>query len=578
MGYQSCEFKDKEYCEYIQLFKKIHFENRLKALSRKYKGKRVLIYGNGIFCDAIADTYNLSDYFNIIGTSDIRYLKNSQGYYKGFKIYSPYDIKNLNVQVVLCMTVNPAPILFKIKSNNILPKGVKFDTVLRVCASEKFLEFVSKFKNICRYFLLTHNFFKTVKYLLFLNSCEINTKINYHNVIENIKKRNLKSEPIRVLFVVEENSKWGYQSVYDALMKDDRFKVLPVLCYPMITKVRESYTQKDNIEFFKSLNIDAIDGCKDGEYISVESLKPDIVFYQQPWYIRDQWHPENVSKYALTCIVSYGYSSIDVKSWGSVGVQKLSANLWKMFCESPYHKKFYEKAAKIKHKDILRVSGYPKMDYYYTDVNPEFEKLWKDEGKRRPRIIWAPHHSIDLGWLEMSNFAEHYKFFLNFAKDNPNYSFIFKPHPSLEYKCVLEGLMSNDEFREYMDEWRSLDNANVWDKGNYFDIFKTSDVLMTDCSSFLGEYYYSSKPIIFLDKSSRCGFNKFGLKMKETFYIPKSLSEIPILLKQLLIDKNDPTKKKRLKVIRKEYFYPKEGVGCNIVNHIRDSLGLKEMK
>lgn len=40
MGYQSCEFKDKEYCEYIQLFKKIHFENRLKALSRKYKGKR----------------------------------------------------------------------------------------------------------------------------------------------------------------------------------------------------------------------------------------------------------------------------------------------------------------------------------------------------------------------------------------------------------------------------------------------------------------------------------------------------------------------------------------------------------
>ena len=66
--------------------------------------------------------------------------------------------------------------------------------------------------------------------------------------------------------------------------------------------------------------------------------------------------------------------------------------------------------------------------------------------------------------------------------------------------------------------------------------------------------------------------------MKETFYIPKSLSEIPILLKQLLIDKNDPTKKKRLKVIRKEYFYPKEGVGCNIVNYIRDSLGLKEMK
>ena len=571
------KFENKEYTDYINLFKKSSFKKRLENLSKKYKNKKVLIYGNGIFFDALADSFDLNSYFNIKGVSDIRYLHNKPDSYKNFKVFNPYDFKNENIDVIICSTINPAQIYFFMKKHGLMPDKCLFDSFLDKTKNEVFNDFMLKNSLLLKYLKLTLNIPKTLKYALFLNSDEINSKINYLNGIKNLKKRNKKTHPLRVLFIVEENAKWGYQSVYDILKNDPNFEVLPVLCYPIITKDREYYSQSENIEFFKNLGIEAVDGCpkNDGNFTPIDTFKPDIVFYQQPWYVLDDWHPCAVSKYALSCIVSYGYSSIDVKSWGSIAVQNLSGNLWKMFCESPYHKTFYEKAAKIKHKEILKTTGYPKMDYYKEPVNPYFEALWKDGKSKRPRIIWAPHHSIDQRGLEMSNFMEHYRFFLDFAKNNKNYSFIFKPHPMLEFKCISEGFMTKDEYDTYIQEWNTLENASVWDKGDYFDIFKTSDILITDCSSFLGEYCFSQKPIIFLDKNSRCGFNDFGLKMKKTFYIPQNLDEIPQMIYDLLINKNDYKKEQRIKLIKQEYFYPSGGVGKMITEFIRKELDIQ---
>ena len=69
----------------------------------------------------------------------------------------------------------------------------------------------------------------------------------------------------------------------------------------------------------------------------------------------------------------------------------------------------------------------------------------------------------------------------------------------------------------YEKGWDSLPNASVYKEGDYFGIFQTSDLLITDCSSFLGEYLVSEKPIIFLDKAERAGFNELGERIKKTF-------------------------------------------------------------
>ena len=123
------------------------------------------------------------------------------------------------------------------------------------------------------------------------------------------------------------------------------------------------------------------------------------------------------------------------------------ANMWKMFVESNYHKYYTEKAAKLKNKDIIKVTGYPKFDAYKQPISTEIFKLWKEENREsKGRIIYAPHHTIENHRHEMSNFKEQYLFFLEFAKANPQYSFIYKPHPLLRSKCIYENFLTAEEF------------------------------------------------------------------------------------------------------------------------------------
>ena len=504
-----------EYESYADYLKTVNFDKILVFLSEKYKGKKVLIYGTGILFDVISSNYSLKDYFNICAVSDLKYEKEDIPEYKGFKTIKPSQISSAGADVILVSTVNPGKIKQFIVDNNYAAKTTTISPIIQFSFSARLHNFKVKFKTALEYLAVTKNIFNFTKYLFFLNENEYRAKVNYAKVIKAIRKD--KYRKIRVAFLCEENAKWGYQSVYEELKKDENFEVLPIINLPVITTRRQEFLQEKNMQFFSGMGMDSVDGYnyQTGSYNPLESYKPDIVFYQQPWYVVRSQCPQMVSKYALTCIVSYGFTSIDAKSWGSDAVRKFSGNLWKMFAESEYHNKFYQKAAGLKHKDIMITKGYPKLDYYNSPVDESYEALWKDEGKsEKHRIIWAPHHSIDGGELRMSLFKEQSTEFLELAKRHPEYSFVVKPHPLLKNKCVSEHFFTAEEYDSYMNEWNSLPNGCVYDSGNYFDIFKTSDILLTDCSSFLAEYFYSGKPIIFYESTNRAGFNSFGKKIK----------------------------------------------------------------
>ena len=57
---------------YGQIWNKNHFSKKYAKLKQKYKNKRIIFYGTGIFFKELKNNYNLSD-FNIVGFSDIKY-------------------------------------------------------------------------------------------------------------------------------------------------------------------------------------------------------------------------------------------------------------------------------------------------------------------------------------------------------------------------------------------------------------------------------------------------------------------------------------------------------------------------
>ena len=348
------------------------FLKNINKLSKKCKNKKVVFYCIGDIFDKITSSCNLDDYFNIIGLSDIKFHQDDQQKIKGYNCFKPNELKNINFDILIIISINFKQKEKFIKENRLINKKVKIE-----------------------------NFFQIKE------NIEKRTFENYKNTLKNIKSKT----QLKVLFICEENEKWCYSDLYKNLEKNSKFDVLPVCLFPINSKGKIIFTQEKNKEFFNNLNIKTCDcwNYETNQAMNIQDFNPDIVFYQQPWYLNNINHPKYVSKYALTIMSPYGYTTLNSKDWGSEFVKDIYKNLWLFIAESPYHTKFYKQTAKMKNNIIP--FGSLKLDNYQKPVQ---KNHWKKP--ENFKIIYAPHHSIANDGLKMSTFAQNYNDFLKFAQ------------------------------------------------------------------------------------------------------------------------------------------------------------------
>src|SRR5690606_36090722 len=92
---------------------------------------------------------------------------------------------------------------------------------------------------------------------------------------------------------------------------------------------------------------------------------------------------------------------------------------------------------------------------------------------------------------------------------------VYKRHPNLKSTVWRSKVMSADEYQMYVAGWEHGENSTVYEGGGYFDLFRSSDVLVTDCGSFLAEYLRTGKPIIWLAAKGAVKLNSVGASLAE---------------------------------------------------------------
>lgn len=375
-----------------------------------------------------------------------------------------------------------------------------------------------------------------------------NAQENYKKVLKRLKDTN---DKIKVVFLVRENQKWSYQSLYEKLEHSDKFTPLVVVSILELARKGKDKT-RNNIEetynFFKSRGMNVDYAYKNGEYADLKEFKPDIVFYDQPWDLPEIHHPKYVSEFALTCYTSYGCDLVDCpEDYTSI----FHRFMYKFFVEHELNvKRFYSyNKENIKNCVVVR---YPKFEEYYED-NEKCD-IWKDNDKFK--IIYAPHHSLDKKGLRLSTFKQNGRFILELAQKHPETTWVFKPHPRLKYALLRTKTMTEDEIKNYFDEWARI--GAVYEDGNYINLFKTSDLMITDGCTFLAEYLPSEKPLIRLVNKKGVQLNALGKKLSKGFYCTYKNSELKKLLECLVVNKEDEKQSIR-KEIAKEILNYKKG-------------------
>lgn len=382
---------------------------------------------------------------------------------------------------------------------------------------------------------------------------------HYQRLLREIRKKDV----IKVMFVLSEVSVWKTECLYLKFSEHPRFcaiiGIAPTTEIPNGHLEVMHYCAKKNYDYIM---------LKDNVKIQ-EQTDADIVFFQKPYitiYNPNHWFLNNLK--LVTLVITYGFHSL-LEKWAV----NQSMNVFSLM-------NFYENQNSI--DDIKPYAnnrncvstGVPMMDEL-SMPKEQFTDVW-DCTTMKKRIIWAPHHTIGEEHAEgiaYSTFLFYAEFMLEMAEKYKNdVHFAFKPHPSLLEK--LKKCWGEEKALDYYSQWETMENAQI-NTGKYIDLFKYSDAMIHDCSSFTIEYFYAHKPVMYLINSEHHAdnLNRMTTEAFNLHYKGRSKEDIENFIQQVIAGL-DPMEPQREKFFADQLTPPHGKTACeNIINAI---LGKEE--
>lgn len=334
-------------------------------------------------------------------------------------------------------------------------------------------------------------------------------QFKHTELIEGIKNKN----SIKVVFLAIHDSVWKVDSVFQKMLNDPCFEPEILVC-PYILQGEERMLQdlEQAYNFFKGKGYPVKKSLnEDGSWLELAEIEPDVIFFTNPHKLTYEEYYENAYLNYLSCYVPYHH---EVGCYGdNIDQYNLPFHnaLWQIFCSSSssYNVSKVTSASKAKN---VKITGYPDMEYLLQHSNLSKDRdPWKsNDGKKR--VIWAPHHTIDSPELPYSNFLKYAEQFRQLAISKQNeVVWAFKPHPLLREKLYLHPDWGKLRTDNYYDFWEK-EPFSQFENSEYLDLFLFSDFMIHDSGSFLAEYLYLQKPVLYLtaEKNYLKFYSEFG--------------------------------------------------------------------
>jgi len=391
-------------------------------------------------------------------------------------------------------------------------------------------------------------------------------------IVEELRKK----EILNVIFLVIHDSVWKYQEVYKLLDEDSRFRV-KVVVIPLVREgkaVMDVYNQTSNYFLKNNYNVVSSYDFKNNIWSDIKSItKPDIVFFTNPHKLTfDKYYIDNFTD-KLTCYVPYAF--VVIHSIEMHYNQRFHHLLWMHFVETNHHENFSKSFGKAKKSNVF-ISGFPGLDSKFN-INFKPKNIWKKDSERKTtKIIWAPHHTI-VGrgaGLDYSSFMDYYQYFIKLIETNDNIQIAFKPHPLLKEKLYAEQSWGKQKTDNYYEKWNSLPNGQL-EESDYIDLFYFSDCMIMDSASFIVEYLYFDKPILFTKRDNKVldRFNSFGQEVFKYLYQANNKIDVNKFIEKTVINNQDYLKENRNQFLN-DVILPKNGKTAseNIYNKLLREL------
>lgn len=337
-----------------------------------------------------------------------------------------------------------------------------------------------------------------------------------------------KNKKITVIFLfVSLRTFRGFENLYNHISKNHKHTIHPVM---IVTKNIDRRQKKINYNNVKNKLIEKkIKFLEYTKNLKLRDYNPHFIMLNVPYpghypssLMRDVWKLQESG--CKICHSSYGYNV-----WGHYFFLSIApqGKMDILFSENSISHKEYKTHLKQKNANtVVYETGCPKIQ----NINNEEINITKNQ------ILWCPRYGTG------STFNMHNKFMVDFASKNNQINIL----------CRFHQLDNQNNKETFYDLISSIDNINLDKDDDYFDQFKNSDVLVSDLSSLIAEFFYTGKPVIYT-YHVESHHNKFFEALSSGIYTVCNTEELNERLHDLMVNKNDPLKLIRKKLIKKYY-------------------------
>jgi len=395
-------------------------------------------------------------------------------------------------------------------------------------------------------------------------------QIAQENIDLRLALKKAEGTPIHVVFLCHRPAIWeSLHSVYDAMKQDPDYKVTLIAIpnkkqLPDLGLIHEQYESEGAEEFWKE------EGClngynyETGQWLDLQALKPDYVFFQTPYNIcrPPQYHSHVISKYARICYISYyGVFYTDEITDECTPLDYMH-DLSYYFTQNPMDHAYVENRLKQANAPVgcAVFTGYPRYDRI-AEYRSQTCDLWSTADSFK--MVWTPRWTTNEGNCHFFDYKDK---IVDYCKDDPQLELAFRPHPQAFKEWNATGELPEAEANIYKQNYVNS-NMHLDASDNYYPMLYTSDVLITDRSTILLDYFCTGKPIIY------CMSNNVhdGLfpELLEAMYCVQTWEEVEAVLTQLR-QGIDPLKQIREQLVQESFVPKAEPAGIKISVYLKE--------
>ncbi|WP_330926663.1 CDP-glycerol glycerophosphotransferase family protein [Candidatus Sororendozoicomonas aggregata] len=370
---------------------------------------------------------------------------------------------------------------------------------------------------------------------------------------------------------------WKLDNTFKLLLEHKRFN--PIIAVVPYTYYGETVMKKEmtnTTAFFTEKGYPTVSSFDEGRWLDIrETLQPDIVFFTNP---HAKTRPEYEIKSFLDTLTVYVPYHHQFCTHHGLQLDELFHNVtWKNFYVHPIIKTITSEAVMNKGRNVV-ITGFPGTELFY-DKGYRPKDVWKIKDRRLKRVILAVHHTVkDDDGMALSTFVEHAQSYQQLAIDyKDRLQIAFKPHPILKNKLYEHPQWGKVRTDAYFTFWAEQENTQL-EESAYEDLCLTSDGMIHDCGSFILEYLYLNKPVLY---TGRAGVRERLNSLAQMAYDAHSkleaqpFSAVKAFVDKVVIQGNDPMEQQR-KQFRDAHLLPADGIipSQKIVDYLTNTLSV----